>query len=362
MVLFSLPPDVWATIVDILLKDGTGGVQGFCGLREASRAARATAHAALPSLHVQNTTPERTLRLLTSCTGILKLVLADSCWTTIPVLNAIAALPHLTELSFRLAIGCDLLPLTALTNLRHLDLEAYPGKREDPGPGGDKPVPQNLAAVLTALTLLQNLTIGFSINHRCYSLEAWLRLGYGLGDCISRLQHLTTLSLCQFPEVGLGFAPSLPSLHSLHLDLACWTSTKGVQEHFLGLHWSLESCSNLRELSLKHAADWMLRKISLPATLTATTLLHHGDLDDVGEESFGDDVALPGFRHLSLSSMPEPPDLPEQMFSQLTSLDWMLESNEFNGSWARCLAEYAAPTLKSLVIQACSGGPSRLPI
>lgn len=69
MVLFSLPPDVWATIVDILLKDGTGGVQGFCGLREASRAARATAHAALPSLHVQNTTPERTLRLLTSCTG-----------------------------------------------------------------------------------------------------------------------------------------------------------------------------------------------------------------------------------------------------------------------------------------------------
>lgn len=57
-------------------------------------------------------------------------------------------------------------------------------------------------------------------------------------------------------------------------------------------------------------------------------MLHHGDLDDVGEESFGDDVALPGFRHLSLSSMPEPPDLPEQMFSQLTSLDWMLESNE----------------------------------
>lgn len=47
-------------------------------------------------------------------------------------------------------------------------------------------MPQNLAAVLTALTLLQNLTIGFSINHRCYSLEAWLRLGYGLGDFLAQ--------------------------------------------------------------------------------------------------------------------------------------------------------------------------------
>lgn len=41
------------------------------------------------------------LTILSVLAGILKLVLADSCWTTIPVLNAIAALPHLTELSFR---------------------------------------------------------------------------------------------------------------------------------------------------------------------------------------------------------------------------------------------------------------------